>query len=382
MADTFLRGSVTAYGIQTPEVINDISAFLVTMFVPETPLMSMLERQPVDTVTFEWLNSQTRPRSNTVGSGGMADGSTTTLPVADPSMYLVGDILQIESEYLEITAVGSTSVTVIRGAAGSTAAAHTATTAITLIGNSRTGDEIDQDGARVKRTKSTQYCQTYQFPVQVSGSAQSTRAVLPAGIADLFTSFQVETLRNMKRDMEFTAYYGPGEAPSSGTSRPKQKGLKALITTNKTTSPTNAGAYTPDDFIRDGIQKCRDGGGHPNAALVSTGFLRGLAKWGMTPERTTVGETALGTPITALKVPFLGMDVRFIEAQQLGSPTNHTCVLFNLDELKYRAKRNEFWNPRGNRGDRIEGEYIGEGAIQLVNESHHAWIEGVTGFSA
>jgi hypothetical protein len=45
-------------------------------------------------------------------------------------------------------------------------------------------------------------------------------------------------------------------------------------------------------------------------------------------------------------------------------------------------KRNEFWNPRGSRGDAVEGDWIAEGAIEVENEQHHAWLEGITAFSA
>ncbi len=390
MADTFLQGIVSAAAIQSPEVINDISAFLVTMFVPETPLMTILPRVKADTVTVEWLNSKTRPRSNTL-SVAISSTGQTTLSFVDASMYMQGDILQLNdgtnNEFVEVNAdpvIGGSpdTVVVLRGKAGTTAQSAFATnnTVVTLVGNSRTGGEINQNGIRNIRVKTSNQCQTFQFPVQVAGSAQSTKAILPAGIASLFASEQIEAMRNMKRDMEYTSYYGLGETLAAGN-RPKQKGFKTQIVTNLTTAPTNAGAYAQDDFIRDGIQKCRDGGGDPNMCLVSTGFLRGLAKWGQTPERITVGETAIGTPIEAYKAPFLSRDLVFMEAQQLGKSNNITAFLFNTDEVAWRNKRNEFWNPRGVRGDAIEGDYIAEGCTQLVNEAHHAWIEGITAFA-
>lgn len=387
MADTYLQGIVGALGIQ-PEVINDISQFLATMFVPETPLMSLLRRSPVGSVTFTWVNSKPRPRTNTVGTGGIDNQTTTTsLPVADASMYMVGDMLLIESELVEVTAdptLGGSpeTVTVRRAAAGTTAAAHTSGTAITNLGNSRSGSEVNQSAVRMVRSPTTQYCQTWQFPVQVGGSAQSsTNIVLPAGIRDLFTDAQVEALRNLKRDQEYSSLYGLGEAPSTTNSRPKQKGLKTLITTNKVTSPTNAGAYTPSDFIRDTTQAIRDNGGDPTVALVSTGFAAGLAKWGMNVQRVQAGETEFGVPIESFLVPFLG-PITFYEHQQLGSATNHTCCMLTEQEAQFRAKRNEFWSPRGSRGDAMEGDYIGEGAVELVNEAHHAWVEGITAFAA
>ena len=47
-----------------------------------------------------------------------------------------------------------------------------------------------------------------------------------------------------------------------------------------------------------------------------------------------------------------------------------------------RMKRNEFWNPRGVRGDAYEGDWIAEGAVEVDNPQHHAWVEGITAFSA
>lgn len=388
MAGDFADGILQQFDIQG-EVINDVSAFLATQFVPETPLTTLLSGRTtqVGSQTFKWRNRKTRPRANTVGTGGLADASATSLPVADASMYMVGDVLEIESERVEVTADPDLSatpntVTIKRGVEGTTAAAHTAAKAIKLIGNSRTGGEIDQSGLYDLSSESTQYVQVFQFPVQVSGSANSsTNLVLPPGFRNPFSLGQAEAMRNMKRDIEHTSYYGIGEAPSSG-GRPKQKGLRKLITTNLTTSPTNASAYKPADFIADTIQKCRDNGGDPNAALVSTGFLSGLAKWGMNVERTTVGQTALGTPIVALVVPFITGRVMFFEAQQLGSGTSHTACVFNIDETFWRSKRNPYWKPRGSRGDAEEGEFLAEGAIQLINEAHHAWVEGITGWSA
>jgi hypothetical protein len=59
-----------------------------------------------------------------------------------------------------------------------------------------------------------------------------------------------------------------------------------------------------------------------------------------------------------------------------------TAVALTSSEIRLRVKRNEFWSPRGVRGDAFEGDLIAEGAIELANESHHAWVEGITAFSA
>jgi len=83
-------------------------------------------------------------------------------------------------------------------------------------------------------------------------------------------------------------------------------------------------------------------------------------------------------PINVFEAPFLG-GITLVEAPLLRP---FTAVALTSSEIRLRVKRNEFWSPRGARGDAFEGDLIAEGAIELANESHHAWVEGITAFSA
>ncbi|MBN9183526.1 MAG: hypothetical protein J0I66_11145 [Microbacterium sp.] len=64
-------------------------------------------------------------------------------------------------------------------------------------------------------------------------------------------------------------------------------GLNSVIVTNNTVQPTNYASYKPDDMIRDTVQKIFDAGGNPTHALVSTDWMAGLYKWGVSSVRTT-----------------------------------------------------------------------------------------------
>ena len=98
--------------------------------------------------------------------------------------------------------------------------------------------------------------------------------------------------------------------------RPKQKGLKALLSVNNTTHPTNAGAYKSTDFIRDTLELCRMGGGDPDVLLMSTNFMIGLAIWGQALMRINAGSNVFGTPIDVFEAPFLG-GLTIIEAEPM-----------------------------------------------------------------
>ena len=152
----------------------------------------------------------------------------------------------------------------------------------------------------------------------------------------------MDALQNLMDDMEYSSYYGRGEDPAVAA-RPKQKGLRTLLTANLTLNPVNAGAYKPTDLIRDTMQQCRVNGGDPDVLLVSSNFMTGLATWGMAVQKIDAGVNVFGTPIDVFEAPFLG-GVSIIEAPLL-KPSTAVCL--TSSEVRMRMKRNEFWNPRG-----------------------------------
>ena len=104
--------------------------------------------------------------------------------------------------------------------------------------------------------------------------------------------------------------------------------------------------------------------------------MSGFATWGQAIQRVPAGETVFGTPINVLEAPFLH-GVTIVEAPLLRP---YTAIALTSSEVYIRNKRNPFWQLRGSRGDMVEGDWLAEMAIEVVNESHHAWVEGITAF--
>lgn len=383
MAGLYLQGIGADYD-QSSQVRNEIFVVTEHWFANRTPLVSRIPRVPVGSTTFSIINRNYRPRSTTLGAA-IANNVVTTVTLADASIFMKGDVIEVGSERLEITAdpdLTNNTVTVRRGAENSTAAAANNASTVYLIGNSRTGAEIDQNAILLAPSAIAQYCQTYQHPVQVGGSLQADAAFQTApGINTPFDQYKMDALQNLVDDIEYSSYYGTGEAPSSG-GRPKQRGIKKQISlgvaANVVTSPTNASAYKPTDLIRDTFALARANGGEPDVLLVSSNFMTGLATWSGYVQRIDAGVTIFGQPIKTFNVAFLP-NVDIIEAPLLKP---FTAVCLTSSEVRMRVKRNEFWNPRGNRGDAMEGDYIAEMAIEVDNPGHHAWVEGITTFSA
>jgi len=381
------------------EARNDITVAIRNWFANRNPLVTRLPYVPVERVDFTMFSHKFRARSTTLATSAISSGATTSITVADNTFLMNHDVLSWVDgttgavEYFQVSADpngdGST-LTVSRAVSGTTAATNVPVGAtVTLVGNARTGAEIDQTALTTNGVPRTQYCQTFQFPVDIGGSALTTRAfVLPGGIQSPLDFNMTMQLQNMVDDIENALYYGIKDAPT-GTVTAKMNGLREILATNNISvratnkTPVNAGAYTPQDLIRDTIQACKSGGGDPDLMLVSTSFISGLSTWGQAVQRIPAGETVYGTPIEVIKAPFLG-DVTLIEAPLLNaaSPSTAAAICLTSSEVYIRNKRNPYWQLRGARGDRVQGDWIAELSIEVVNESHHAYVEGISSFAA
>lgn len=372
------QGPLTQYSSYNAGVIpNDVFGVAINWFVNRTPLTTRMPKLPVGSPQFLITNDNYRPRSD-VTTAAFSDTSGTTLTIADSSIYTVGDVVQVEDEFMLITATPTaTTATVSRGYAGTSAATHLISLPLYLVGNTRTGAEVDQSSVSRIPVTVTQWCQTVQHAYQVGGALQADSNYVSAYSTPLDRD-RMLAMQHVMDDFEESCYYGKSVALAAAGTRPMMKGIKTLLTTNNTTSPTNASAYKPSDLTRDTIQACFDNGGQPNLLIVSTDFLTGLTVWGQAAMRINAGSTVFGTPIDLYEAPFLN-GISIIPAPLLRSGT---AICLSANEARIRMKRNMIDKPRGSRGDAFEGDIIMEGAIEIDNQAHHAWVSGVTAFSA
>lgn len=368
-----------ARGIQSSRdnqaaVRNDVYVVASNWFVNRCPLVTRLPRVPVGSTTFTTIIRAHRARVAVLS--GSVEAGDSQISLADVSPFMNGDVLELPTgERVELVSDPDLNVNVIhvrRGVEGTTPGSCEPFGVVRLIGNSRTGGEVGQKAVGV-----SQFCQTWQHPVQVSGSLQASSSFeTTKGTRTPFDQYKIEALQNLMDDMECSSYYGRGESPAV-SDRPKQKGLRTLLAENLVTNPINADTYKRTDFIRGTLEKCRANGGDPDVLLLSPDFMRGLSVWGAAAHKVDAGVTVFSTPIDVFEVPFLG-GVSVIEAPLLRPGT---AVCLTSSEVRMRMKRNEFWSPHGSRGDAYEGDWIAEGAIEVDNPGHHAWVEGVTRFA-
>jgi hypothetical protein len=359
---------------------EDVWSVALNWFPNRHPLLTRFEHQHVGSDTFKFANEKFRPRRVLMTAD--VNNSATSITVDDSSIIEPDDVVKIENEYLLVTASAGTApgaLTVARGHAGTTAASHTAGSGLPvhLITNTRTG--YQENVAPLSRTHEafTQQTQTAMSAYAVGGSLQADTNYMGGGATPLVRE-KMAALQRVLDNLEVSFYRGRKVLRGNASAKPASAGLEQILTTNNFVAPPNYTAYKPSDFVRDAIQSIFDAGGEPTHMLVSTDFLSGFFAWGMPAVRTSPQETVLGIKIRRFAVPFLE-EIEGVVAPLL---PRGTVVVLSEPEVRIRMKREVFDKPRGSDGDAFRGDIIGEGAIEVDNEAHHAWVTGITGFAA
>jgi hypothetical protein len=365
----------------TGVISNPFFAAAALYYADRAPLVTRLTNKPAKGTQITAVDDAVRVTSTAINDANGITNSATALPVDDASFFLPGDVIQIGSELCLVSAANATSnvLTISRGHAGSTAAVANDNTTVYLVSNTRTGAEVDQDALTRTFDTAITYFQTVQHPYQIGGALEAAAAnmAIPMGFASLVGYQRAKAMMECLLDFERAAYYGKAVALAADTTRPMMQGLVNRIVTNKVTSPTNASAYKPSDLQRDAFTAPRSAGGKPDVLVVSSEYQNAFAIWGIALLNLKAGDNALGVDVTTFVAPDLG-GVRVIFAPQLRAFTAFTLT---SEEVYWAWKREPMDKPRGSRGDATEGDVIGEGTIVLNNESHHAWVSGVTAFA-
>lgn len=181
-------------------VITDVVSIVKPLETPLIAYLGGLESKPGASWKLEysgtkvyWLERDLLGLDDTVPSGGWTNAATT-LSVNDASLYHAGDVLKVDSEYIWVSSVnlGSNQITVTRGFAGTTAAAHSQGAAIAIIGNASTDNAESTPGAYLTTDREYNVTQIFMDEVSVNPSEEATDYLGDSGI-------ELETRLTMQR---------------------------------------------------------------------------------------------------------------------------------------------------------------------------------------
>lgn len=205
----------------------------------------------------EWRETTLRPREETLT---VADGSTTSVVVADSGIYQIGEILRWENELVRITGMAdATHITIVRGYGGTTGAAHSSKLAVSLgkaaVENSTPGLAIFDTPAELYN-----YVQTFDVPVEVSKDQMMAWSVDGNTLDGQLERRFIEINRQLARSVVYGIRYR-----DTGNKIHTMGGIRSFLSTNV---DAIGGALSVSN-IDANILKIVNAGGMPKIMVMS-----------------------------------------------------------------------------------------------------------------
>lgn len=181
----------------------------------------------------EWTEVALAVRGETIT---LADGTTTSVTVADSAIYQVNGLVRVENEVMRITALADgTTLTVTRGYAGTTGAAHSAKTMYSL-GSADPENSNAPAGIEDAASRLYNYVQTFTRSVNLSADEIAQLSTDGNPLTGQIKRRFIEINRELARAM----FYGVRYEDTSNKIH-TMGGFKQFVTTNVTNV---AGALT------------------------------------------------------------------------------------------------------------------------------------------
>lgn len=317
--------------------------------------------------TYEWLEDAYSGLATTAAdTTDLTDVSTTTtIAVADGSIFQPGDVISIDSEYIWVSAVSSNSLTVVRNFGG-TQATHESTSAVYLRSRARLEGATATNSHYTVITTGYNYSTIFQKTVEVSRSDQRVKRY---GISDLVNYEIDKKTLELTRDLSRLPYYGQRNAGSATTAR-QSGGLGTFITTN--TTNCSSAALTLKN-IEDMVQTTWDAGGNPSLCVCGGWAKRKITSFFEGAVRTERSEKMGGVEITKIQTA-MGPNLDVLVDRYC--PTNYMYILdpqyvgfIPIDEFFYE----ELAKTKDTAG---YGQIVGEYGFVVAFEKAHGIIYG------
>lgn len=335
--------------------------------------MSKFKFVNVDEHSYSWLNDTYTDRTDTI-TDAFTDTVSTTTAVATAANWQAGDIFLIDSEQVWISAISGTTITVVRGFNGTTAATHSDNAVITRIGRARVdGDDAD-DSPGTEVTSTTNDTQILQRTVNLSRSALKTNKY---GIANLEDYYIDKYMHELMIDLAKLPYYGGVSAGTENSVARSCGGFGSFITNNVTyatsTAATGGTALAlTRDHIDDTLQNIFDDGGDTNLMLTVPHAQRKINSMYEGFVSTERSEALGGVLIKKLMNPISGSIIDVVVDRNCRSGQ---LWLLDSSKIAYYPFDSFFYERLAKTGDAVKGQVVGEYGFVVANGSWHGVVK-------
>lgn len=237
--------------------------------------------------------------ANTATAAEAIDNSETTLDVASGhgARFRIGTLFKVNragsTEVMQVTAVSTDALTIVRGYGSTSAEDHGATTNHTLqiiAHPAQEGADAPSDESRA-RTKVSNYTQIFQKGINVS---YTMRAVLQAGVADEYTFQVARRLMEVMRELDSALINGISSASQGSDTVYRSMGGIVEFASQSSGNVTTTSEALTLSVVNDMCKQIWDDGGVPNFILVGGKQKRAISAFDQSARRSVYDSTVAG----------------------------------------------------------------------------------------
>jgi hypothetical protein len=323
---------------------------------------------------YEWLQDTYAARSTTAAATNLTnDSTTTTIVVATGTgaYFQIGDVIQIDSEYIWVSSISTNTLTVTRNFGG-TQATHASTSTIYIRYNARVEKATSSDSPFTEATSGYNYSTILHKQISIS---RTNKLIKQYGIENVVEREIDKAMDEKMMQLNKIPYHGQRVSGGSTSSPTSSGGLSTFITTNRNTLSGTPALLR--SHIEDEVQDCWDAGGNPTLLLSGgwakrkiTGFFEGYV-------RTDRSEKRGGIVIDHIDTP-LGLSLELAVDRHCPSDT---LYILDTNYVGFITLDDFFYEELGKTADTADhgyGQVVGEyGFVCAFNAAHSI----VSGFS-
>lgn len=247
-------------------------------------------------VIHSWMEDALNP--NTATAAEAIDNSETTIDVAagHGARFRIGTLFKVKyqgaTEVMQVTAISTDALTVVRGYGSTSAESYGSATDLTLqiISHPQQENQDYDSDESTLRTKVSNYTHIFAKTVKIS---HTLRQVLQAGVADEFTFQIAQRLLEIHRELNSTVINSiSGATVGSDTAYRTMAGLIEFASQAGGNTNSTAEDISPD-VLNTMAKQIWDDGGFANFVLVSGKQKRNISKFDQAYRRSAYdGNTA------------------------------------------------------------------------------------------
>ncbi len=377
-------------GASLPELAEDVSDVIGIVSPYETALLDHLgdPRKPASSTVHEWLEDGLLPNEDAVDEQSFSPSATgaTQFGVANASYFRAGDQVRAAGS-LEVMLVAGTAgsdLQVVRGYGGTTPEALSDGQALLILGNAALEGAERSDSRSTMRTRKRNYTQIFTSSVEVSGSQRAAQTI---GVRDELDYQMQERLRELLRDLENCVINGvaPAATPEGGQAvRRTMNGILSMVTSNVFEPGVDGfqqgdgvgGTVLTESVLNAAMRAVwQNSAGQLDTILVGGERKREINRFVGDQRGFLPTDTSYKDVISAYESDF-GV-CRVVMSRWMPSD----AVLF-LDSSRISVMplkgRSFHFKRLASTGDSDVGQVIGEYTLELMNESAHGMIKGLT----